>query len=254
MMFEWELRTFLEHIGNCMHDFSLRVLPDPNPTTVTGSGQSMGTVSTFDDRSLPPVSLRWSDHEEDGSKIIGLNSLTERTRDYSVTDLGRLQHWVDSAGTLENPNTNLGVTADYAYDEDWSFALENEDWSTTFDNEHWPSTFDNVDWSFTFDNDFARRLHGVLPKRRLHDYPNTVHPCACCSVLVDPVTEHQRTEARLSEIRVASRSCALCKLLVQTAERFHENENVDLSVVRYGAALRLGRKGPRMLRLCSDVG
>lgn len=46
----------------------------------------------------------------------------------------------------------------------------------------------------------------------------------------------------------------LCKLLVQTAERFHENQNADLSVVRDGAALRLGLKGPRMLRFCSDVG
>jgi hypothetical protein len=97
-------------------------------------------------------------------------------------------------------------------------------------------------------------LHGVLPERRLQDYSSTVHPCVCCIVLVDPVTEQRDRQARLSEIRVASRSCALCKLLVLTAERFHENENADLSVVRDGAALRLGREDLRMLRLCSDVG
>ena len=101
-------------------------------------------------------------------------------------------------------------------------------------------------------------MRRVLPERRLDDHSSTVRPCACCSVLVDLVTKHQRTRARLSEIRVASRSCALCKLLVQTAERFYENENenenADLSVVRDGAALRLGLEGPRMLRLCSDVG
>jgi hypothetical protein len=68
----------------------------------------------------------------------------------------------------------------------------------------------------------------------------------------------EHPKARLSEIRVASRSCALCKLLVRTLERFHENENenenAELSVVRDGAALRLDEEGPRMLRLCSDVG
>jgi hypothetical protein len=117
-------------------------------------------------------------------------------------------------------------------------------------------TLEQPNWSFTFDNDFARTLHGVLPQRRLQDYSSTVHLCACCRTLVDPVTKQRNPQARLSEIRVASRSCALCKLLIRTAERFHknENENADLSVVRDGAALRLGRDGPRMLRLCSDVG
>ena len=59
---------------------------------------------------------------------------------------------------------------------------------------------------------------------------------------------------RLSETRVASRSCVLCNLLVQVAERFHDDENDDPNIVRDGAALRLGHEGPRMLRLCSDVG
>ncbi|KAF1830975.1 hypothetical protein BDW02DRAFT_582475 [Decorospora gaudefroyi] len=68
-------------------------------------------------------------------------------------------------------------------------------------------------------------------------------------VLVDPVTEQRNSQARLSEIRVASRSCAICKLLVRTAERFRENEdeNAYLSVYRDGAALRLGREGPQYL-------
>jgi hypothetical protein len=110
------------------------------------------------------------------------------------------------------------------------------------------------DWFFDSDNDFARELRKALHERRLDHYSSTVRPCACCSVLVGLVTEQRVSQARLSEIRVASRSCALCKLLARTAERFHNDENVEPNIIRDRGALRLGRKGPRMLRLCSDVG
>jgi hypothetical protein len=93
-----------------------------------------------------------------------------------------------------------------------------------------------------------------LPERILEDHSSIVRPCACCRIFVDPVTEQQYPQARFSKTRVASRSCVLCKFLVQVAERFHNDGNVDPSIIRDGATLRLGYEGPRMLRLCSDVG
>ena len=65
-------------------------------------------------------------------------------------------------------------------------------------------TLGQPNWTFTFNNDFAQTLRGALSERTLQDRPSRFHPCACCSVLVDPeiLPEHRR--ARLSEVRVAS--------------------------------------------------
>jgi hypothetical protein len=118
-------------------------------------------------------------------------------------------------------------------------------------------TLEQQDWGFTFNNDFARVLHRALPERILQDHASTIPSCACCSVLIDPVIRrwnYTPRRVRLSEIRAALASCTLCKLLVQVAERFHNNATADAELVLDRAALRLGEKGPRILRFCSDIG
>jgi hypothetical protein len=119
------------------------------------------------------------------------------------------------------------------------------------------NTLEQQDWCFTFNNKFAQVLHGALSERISQDHASTILSCACCSVLIDPVIRrwnYTPKRVRLSEIRAALASCTLCKLLVQVAERFHNDTDADTKLVLDRAAVRLGEEGPRILRLCSDIG
>jgi hypothetical protein len=122
------------------------------------------------------------------------------------------------------------------------------------------------DWVYTFDNNFAEKLYGASPLRVLPEHSGTVRCCACCSALVDTsakvakygasvylprVANHT---ARLSDIRTASESCPLCEILLRAAQRYRDDIGPDAELVREGAAIRIGQKGPRILRLCVDPG
>jgi hypothetical protein len=105
---------------------------------------------------------------------------------------------------------------------------------------------------YTFDNDLAQKLYRALLLRILLDHSDTVRCCACCSAFVDTSTKATNRKARLSDIRTASESCPLCEILLCAAEHYRDDVGPDAELVREGAALRIGRKGPRILRLCTD--
>jgi hypothetical protein len=71
---------------------------------------------------------------------------------------------------------------------------------------------------------------------------------------VDTSTQAAIQKARLSDIRTASESCLLCEMLFRAAEPYRDDASANTELVRDGAALRVGQKGPRVLRLCADSG
>jgi hypothetical protein len=103
--FEHGVRSFLEHIGSCMHDFSLRILPDSDPIKHDGSGQSLNSVSFIQDRSWPSEYLHVSHHTDAGLTEIFLHQFPERTRRDRVADYERTQDWAESAENMNNPNS-----------------------------------------------------------------------------------------------------------------------------------------------------
>ena len=103
---------------------------------------------------------------------------------------------------------------------------------------------------FNFNNSFAWKLYSVLSIPVLQGSASTVPCCACCSALVDVSTWLAYSKARLSDLRIASNSCMLCKFLLQAAERSLHGIGAESELVRTGAALRIGYEGPRILRLC----
>jgi len=74
--FDRGVMSFLAHIGQCMHDFALRVLPETKPAkTEDKSCQNLTNSSTFEGRSLPSCYLHLSHHEKDGLKNSDLQML-----------------------------------------------------------------------------------------------------------------------------------------------------------------------------------
>ena len=71
---------------------------------------------------------------------------------------------------------------------------------------------------------------------------------------MDPSIQGAERKARLSNIRTASESCLLCELLLCATEPYRHDAGVKAELVRDGAALRIGQTGPRILRLCADLG
>ena len=72
---------------------------------------------------------------------------------------------------------------------------------------------------------------------------------------MDCLIQSEYRKARLSNVRLASGSCTICKLLVKVAERFHDHMDPDPELVLDNYhTLRVGKEGPRVLRLCLDVG
>jgi hypothetical protein len=95
--FEREIKSFLEHIGSCIHDFSLRVLPDPEPVRSNdGSDHPSSTVSFLENRSWPSGSLHVSHHTDDGLTDAVLKKSRDHTHRDKVTDFQRLQAWCES--------------------------------------------------------------------------------------------------------------------------------------------------------------
>jgi hypothetical protein len=99
--FEREVQSFLEHIGRCMHDFSLRVLPDPEPSWHRDeSDQTPSTVSSIKDRSWPSDYLHVSHHTDAGLTDADLGKLRDYFHRDGVADFERLQAWCES---VQNP-------------------------------------------------------------------------------------------------------------------------------------------------------
>jgi rubrerythrin len=101
--FEREVKSFLEHIGSCIHDFSLRVLPDPEPVRSSNeSDHPQSTVSSIIDRSWPSGYLHVSHHTDTGLTDAELEKLRDHTHRDEVADFQRLQAWCESVQELED--------------------------------------------------------------------------------------------------------------------------------------------------------
>jgi hypothetical protein len=104
--FEPHIRSFLEHVGQCMHNFALRVLPDPEPIWHRDeSDQNLSTVSSINDRSWPSDYLHVSHHPDARLTDADLEKLQDHTRPDKVIDFQRLQAWCESVQNLEDPNS-----------------------------------------------------------------------------------------------------------------------------------------------------
>jgi hypothetical protein len=108
--FECGVKSFLEHIGSCIHDFSLRVLPDPEPVRPRDeSDQPPSTVSSIIDRSWPSGYLHVSHHTDTGLTDAELEKLRDHTYRDEVADFQRLQAWCESVQEPED-RTSYGDT------------------------------------------------------------------------------------------------------------------------------------------------
>lgn len=56
----------------------------------------------------------------------------------------------------------------------------------------------------------------------------------------------------ISEVRAAEKSCQLCALLLRTLKRYCNDDEPYVQIVRKRSALKIGKGGPRILRLCSN--
>ena len=58
----------------------------------------------------------------------------------------------------------------------------------------------------------------------------------------------------LSKVRAAEKECQLCALLLRTLKRYCNDDELYVQIVRERSALKIGEWGPRILRLCSNLG
>jgi hypothetical protein len=103
--FEPKVKSFLEHIGQCMHCFALRVLPETEPMAPgNGSGQNPTDGTPIEDRSWPSCYLHIS-HHSDVLTETGLEIYPELTYHDRLDNAQRTQTWVELAGNMEHPNS-----------------------------------------------------------------------------------------------------------------------------------------------------
>jgi hypothetical protein len=65
---------------------------------------------------------------------------------------------------------------------------------------------------------------------------------------------HFDRHVSISGLRTTAVNCQLCDLLLQAIQRVNKSDLDDFHICREGSALNMGAGGPRILRLCSDIG
>ncbi|CZR67104.1 uncharacterized protein PAC_17003 [Phialocephala subalpina] len=104
--FEPRVKSFLEHLGQCMHYFALRVLPETEPVKPgDGSGQNLTNVSPIEDRSWPSCYLHVSHRTDAGLTETDLEIFPELTPHNQVDNSQRMQTWVELAENMDDPNS-----------------------------------------------------------------------------------------------------------------------------------------------------
>jgi hypothetical protein len=104
--FEPKVKSFLEHLGQCMHYFALRVLPETEPVKPGDrSGQNLTNVSPIEDRSWPSCYLHVSHHTDAGLTETDLEIFLELTHHDQVDNAQRMQTWVELAENMDDPNS-----------------------------------------------------------------------------------------------------------------------------------------------------
>jgi hypothetical protein len=117
--FEPRVKSFLEHIGQCMHYFALRVLPETEPRKPGDrSSQSLTNDSSIEDRSWPSCYLHVSHHEETGLTESNLEIFPELIHHAPVENAQRIGTWRELVENMEDPNSlDETMRLDTRYDE-----------------------------------------------------------------------------------------------------------------------------------------
>lgn len=115
--FEPRVKSFLEHIGQCMHYFALRVLPETKPVkSGDDSSQNLTDGTPTQDQSWPSCSLHVSQHQ-DGLKETDLKIFPELTYHDKLANAQRMQIWVELEENMDDPNSsNEMMRLDPRYD------------------------------------------------------------------------------------------------------------------------------------------
>ena len=87
-----------------------------------------------------------------------------------------------------------------------------------------------------------------MPSSKLSTQLAPVQCCTCCTSIVADCN------INLSNVSVAEKNCQVCALLLCAVKRHCNDDELNVQIVREGSALKIGGKGPRILRLCSDSG
>jgi hypothetical protein len=58
----------------------------------------------------------------------------------------------------------------------------------------------------------------------------------------------------LSDIRTAAESCQLCEMILRALQLNPNNDDLNVNIVREGAALHIRQGGTRILRFCASPG
>src|SRR5207247_1734051 len=101
----------------------------------------------------------------------------------------------------------------------------------------------------TFDNNFALDFFKSLP---LGVLSTQLSPFQCCASCTSVVSAH--CNIRFSEVSVSAKNCQLCNLLFRKVKPHCTDDELNVQIVRERSWLKVGSKGPRILRLCSDQG
>ncbi|KIW22420.1 uncharacterized protein PV07_12307 [Cladophialophora immunda] len=115
VQFEPQTKSFLEHLGQCIHGFALRSLPETEPGKPEDeSGQNQTDVSAIEDRSWPSGYLHVSHHTDAGLADSDLLEMVPALRRHDLVDNStRTQAWVvDNANRIQSSNTSDPYSAD----------------------------------------------------------------------------------------------------------------------------------------------
>jgi hypothetical protein len=107
-------------------------------------------------------------------------------------------------------------------------------------------------WQYTTDNAFAKDFLAASQKTLVDLRQGPCQQiCTDCGELL-----RFNRHVTLAELQSGSENCKLCEMLLHATEQHitkqHETDSTILNVIRVGSALKLGKDGPRILRLCSD--
>ena len=105
--FELNVTTFLEHIGQCLHYFAIKVLPDTEPEQPDKNSTIGPTIrSLTENRSWLSFSLTVSHHTESGLAESDFNNFPQAKLIDKVYNVLRIQGWVEMATNMDDPNSN----------------------------------------------------------------------------------------------------------------------------------------------------
>ena len=82
--------------------------------------------------------------------------------------------------------------------------------------------------------------------------PTQLAPFQCCASCTLVASTH--CNIRLSEVSVSAKNCQLCDLLLRKVKPYCDDDELNVQIVRERSWLKVGSKGPRIIRLCSDSG